>query len=80
MNDFVVITANDERLIMWFIARELFCDNCKSLHDGIFLILVVRENSLESRQLGYWERGEISRVGEIYSRASSPWGELSRGR
>ena len=52
-------------MILSFIAHELFCDNCKSLHDEIytkylinctvFLILVVGKNSLEQRQLGYWE-------------------------
>ena len=40
----------------------------------MFLILVVGENSLESRQLGYCEGGKISRVGEDIP------GHLSPGR
>ena len=70
-----MIIARDERLILLFIAHELFCDNCKLLHDelynknlfncSMFLILVVGENSLESRQLGQWEGDKKSRMGGI---------------
>ena len=52
-----MIIASNERLVLRFIALELFCDNCKLLHDEMynkylfnctmFLILVVGENSFE---------------------------------
>ena len=45
----------------------------------MFLILVVGENSLESRQLGYWDGGKISRGGNISWGISPPGGSYLGG-